>query len=115
MDSDSIYWPDTLPSPGVDPKFLNSPRTEPTQFDSGRTRTRRQAEDLWEIIEVQWNFVEDQFATFRTFFEETLEQGSLPFVIEIFGVDTEVQFQEPEYTLNHSDNLFEVTGKLCIV
>jgi len=115
VDSDSIYWPDSLPLPLVNPQILSSPRNEITVMETGRSRTRRHAETLWSIYDVSWNFTDDKFALFRTFFEEELEHGSLPFVIELFGVDTEVRFLEPEYGMARSDNLMAVTAKLCTI
>lgn len=82
-------------------------------MDSGRVRTRRLALQAWTIYDFTWNFLDDAFDTFKTFFEETLNHGTEPFVIEIFGVDTEVRFLEPDYSHTHEDRFFVVTAQLC--
>lgn len=115
MDSDSIYWPENLPLPLADVLVTTTSRSEETQMDTGRVRHRRLVEDPWEILSVRWNFTDDEFDAFKTFFDTELLNGSLPFVLEVFGIETEVQFLEPNYQVASTDNLKTVIGRLCSV
>lgn len=83
-------------------------------MESGRIRKRRVTENRREGIGVTWHFTEDQFEIFKSFFDVTLENGSLNFVITLFGRDREVEFRESAYSLTRTDNLFAVTSSLFI-
>lgn len=115
MDSDSIYWPETLPLPSVGAQLNTVPQNEITSMETGRTRIRRRSVPLWEMFDFECNFMEDKFEEFKEFFEQDLENGSRIFVLEVFGVETEVYFAEPTYAWERSDNLFKIKFNLCAV
>jgi len=85
------------------------------EMESGRVRRRRFFIDPFLVTDVKWNFLRDQFVTFKTFFDETLENGSKTFVLPIHGEDKAVAFMEGRYSHSHSDGLVEVGGSLQIV
>lgn len=116
MDSNSIYWPEALPLPLANPSIQAEARNEQTVMETGRVRVRPTVESLYEIYEVEWNLTADKFEAFKAFFEDDLEHGSLPFVLELLGEETEVEFLEADtFEVNHTDNLFNLKAKLCIV
>lgn len=78
-------------------------------MESGRLRNRRLHASPIEMMEVAWNFTEDQFDIFKTFFDVGLENGTLEF--DLAGIGT-VAFWESTYSQNHTDNLFYVSAKL---
>jgi len=112
MDSNTPLWPDSLSLPLAKPHQSVAPQNLKTVMDSGRVRNRRILDTPLKILEVQWNFTADHFAVFKTFFEEQLENGSLAFGIEIFGVEEEMAFADSTYTFSRSDNLFTVVAVL---
>lgn len=81
---------------------------------SRRIRNRRLQDTSIELVEVRWEFTLDQFDTFKTFFDETIDNGALPFAIEFDGVTTEVAFLE-NYTFAESNNLFSVQTTLEVI
>lgn len=115
-------WPTGLPVPLLGRQHTLIPRDVATEMESRRRRKRRVYMDSIEVIEVQWNFTGDQFDTFKTFFEETLENGELPFEMvtydpsEVYGQVQEVTrllvFHQADYTLSESDNLVSVQAAL---
>lgn len=112
MDSDTALWPDTLPVPLATPRARMAPRGERMEMETGRVRKRRTVEEALEVWEVQWNFTEDQFAGFKDFFEQTLENGSLPFLIELFDDVKGMAFADGKYAFDRSDNLVMVSAVL---
>src|SRR6266545_6121908 len=82
MDSNLPEWPTELPTPLVDRLHSILPRSRVTRMESGRSRVRRSFTEPIEVMEVTWNFTEDQYVAFQTFFQEEIENGSLPFVME---------------------------------
>jgi hypothetical protein len=60
-------------------------------------------------MDVSWNFTQDQFDDFRTFFNETLVNGSLTFDWEEVGT---LSFWQATYSFSRTDNLFSVTATL---
>lgn len=109
---DPIAWPTTLPVPLLPTRFASRGSNMAVLFESGRTRTRRTFLTPLETLDVQWNFTEDQFNTFKTFFDVTLNNGATTILIEIYGVEKEMAFQESNYAFSRSDNLFSVTATL---
>lgn len=99
--------------PLVNPRFASSSRVLRTEMESGRIRSRRQFEDPVEILEVEWHFTEDQFETFKDFFDVTLVNGTLSFTIALESeTEREVVFFEANYAYSSSDNLFIVNSQL---
>ena len=112
IDSNTPIWPDALPVPLRAHQRTGDLLFTRTEFDSGRIRKRRIADDPREYWEVTWHFTRDQFEEFKRFFDETLENGSSNFAIEMFGEVRDVEFKESTYTFSHSDNLYAVSSTL---
>lgn len=90
-------------------------------MESNRVRTRRVHHEVFETIDVQWNFTEDEYNTFRNWFIAELDQGVLRFqmvTLELSPTDTVMEvtrvlaFLDGTYNFNRSDNLFTVTATL---
>lgn len=81
-------------------------------MESGRVRNRRVYLEPMEHLEVQWNFTEDEFSTFKVFFDQTISNGSRSFMMEVFGEETEMAFAEGNYSFSRSDNLVSVVATL---
>lgn len=107
-----VEWPD-IPVPLRAHRRAIDLQNLTTEMETGRLRKRRQQEDRREIWDVTWNFTEDQFETFKEFFDTTLKNGSIRFHIELLGVDRTVEFFTP-YSFNHTDNLFSVSASLLV-
>lgn len=107
-----IEWPD-VPVPLRSHRRAIDFQNLTTEMETGRLRKRRQQMDHREVWDVNWNFTEDQFETFKNFFDVTLKNGSIRFHIELFGVDRIAEFFAP-YSFNHTDNLFSVGATLLV-
>lgn len=108
-------WPTSLPAPLLEGHRLSSSsRKYVTEMESGRKRIRRQFEDLRKTAEVQWTLTEDQFYTFRSFFQDTLQNGTRAFTLNLYGEPQEVRFLHASFSFDHSDNLFRVSSVLEI-
>lgn len=117
-------WPTTLPAPLLGRKYTVMPRSSSVRMESRRQRIRRLYTDSLELIDVTWNFTGDDYATFRDFFQEDLEQGTLFFTMEtkeltddpaIIHVYTrDYAFLDATYSFSESDNLFAVQATLQI-
>jgi len=83
-----------------------------TVMETERVRSRRTLLEPVKSLDVVWALTRDQFDTFKTFFADELVNGSLSFVIEIFGEDQEMAFLDSRYTFARSDNLFMVSATL---
>jgi len=124
MDSSLPYWPDGLDTPLVDRKHQILPRSQVTRMESGRNRIRRLQLEPIEVVDVTWNFVADAYVTFRNFFINDLEHGSLFFVMETlepsplpgysYLMTRSYAFLDGTYSFSESDNLFTVTATLEI-
>ena len=111
----AIIWPDEIPVPHPDHTRPLDPRSEITGMDSGRIRLRRQFSDPLELLEVTWNFTDDQFQAFESFFTSTLSNGEKAFTIyleESEGYD--VQFYG-SYQYHRADNHHQVTAVLEVI
>lgn len=108
-------WPTALPAPLLEGyRLSSSSRKYATEMETGRKRLRRQFEDLRKTAEVQWTFTEDQFYTFRSFFQDVLQNGTLAFTLNLYGQPQEVRFLQASFAFDHSDNLFRVSSVLEI-
>ena len=107
-------WPTILPLPLVSSRTDTAPRGGQTEMESGRIRKRRLFVDPMKTVEAQWCFLNDQFSSFQSFFEETLGNGSLSFVLAIYGEDKVVSFMG-NYASSHASNQITVTGTLQII
>lgn len=108
-------WPDTIPSPLVRAQVAVDPRSETTEMEGGWIRKRRQHLEPRKVWDVEWNFVVDQFVTFKDFFDGDLGNGSLPFVLYMLGGFKRVVFADADYSYTRTDNLFNVTASLEVV
>ena len=108
-------WPSSLPLPLVSSQTEVAPRAGQMEMESGRVRRRRFFIDPFLVTDVKWSFIRDQFSTFKSFFEETLENGSKTFIISIHGENKVVAFMEGKYSHSHSDGEVSVGGSLQII
>ena len=119
--SEAVDWPVGLGLPLVGNRRKLQPRSFITRMDSKRTRVRRSYETYLDLVDFDWNFTEDEFDTFKTFFEDSLLNGTYPFVITLVDIDdssqyaiTEYAFWEATYSFSRSDNLVNVFAT-CVV
>lgn len=122
MESTYADWPETLPTPLMERSHLVKSQTQTTRMESGRQRIRRTQAEVFEVMSAVWNFTEEGYATFRTFFQESLEHGENWFwmVTKEITEDPETPnnvtrlyaFVDATYTITHSDNLYQVTATL---
>ena len=122
MDSDLPYWPSTLPTPQLGYRRQVNPRSKVSAMESRRGRVRRNHASSLVVLEVSWVFTQDQYAIFRTFFIETLEQGSSPFALVTLEMDPDptlaremtrqVAFFDGTYAFSVSDNCVAVDASL---
>jgi len=115
-----IEWPDSLPTPLIGRGHTVGSRSDIVMMESGRRRVRRMHDTPIEFIEATWNFTEDQFDTFKTWFENTLENGSLPFYMittdpPSYRLNWELAFKDGNYEFDRSDNLFSVKAVLEVL
>lgn len=118
-------YPLTIPVPLIEREHQLSARPSERQMESGRLRRRRLQIELQEFLKVSWNFTEDDFGTFKSFYEDTLDNGSLSFLMvtfeddpqgsgELLEVDWELAFVGvPQHS--RSDNLFSVSATLEVL
>lgn len=84
-------------------------------METGRSRNRRQFRDELKVYSLTWRFRLDEFDTFKTFFEVQLVNGSLAFMLELHGVETEVQFLEGKFSFKEQDRFFFVNASVMAV
>jgi len=122
MDSDTPYFPETLPTPLIGRKRKVDPRGQNIVMESRRMRSRRDNEAPLATLEVSWNFTQDEYDIFRTFFIEELVHGESTFVLitleqapdpsMVRQFTREVAFLDGQYTFDTSDNLVTVNATL---
>lgn len=122
--SDAIIWPESLPAPLIGRTHSLRPRSASTMMESNRKRIRRLHTTSIELIDVDFNFTEDQYDTFRTFFISELDSGVKSFVLITYElaaldgyyqiVDRLVSFVDGTYSFSQSDGLVVVTGTLIV-
>jgi hypothetical protein len=90
-------------------------------METKRIRVRRAYENYFTIVDLQWNFTQDEFETFKAFFEDDLVNGQYTFVITIVDPDdptqqtvTEYGFYEEAYQFGRGDNLYNVRARMTI-
>lgn len=111
-------WP-AIPEPKIMRTHSFGPRHEATRMETSRVRKRRTYTDALELVEVLWHFTQDEFDTFKTFFEVELVNGSARFEMDHYSLEEdppslvtlEYTFWEG-YSFNRSDNLFAVSATL---
>lgn len=88
-------------------------------MSSKRIRTRRMFTEPLDVLEVEWNFTQDQFNTFVSFFDTDLENGSLPFQLTTPSsgdssqeITRDLAFMGGSYSFSRQDNLFTVVASL---
>lgn len=121
MASAPIYWPDSLPLPLMHPSREYRPRAEIHQMESKRIRVRRYYPDFFTVYDFEWNFTQDEFDAFKTFFEEDLDNGAEAFRIQMLDpLDSgqlsiiDYGFFEAGYQFSYSDGVFKVTAVVVI-
>lgn len=82
-------------------------------METGRVRNRRGFATTLDTYEAAWAFTEDQYAIFREFFNATLENGTLTFMLPMQDdSELEVGFMKCTYQFNRTDNLYSVKAVL---
>lgn len=124
VDSVTILWPETLPTPLMERALSNNPRNWETVMESKRTRARPSADGTLEIMSVSWKFTADQYAAFKTFFEDVLIQGTEVFVMATLEPDDDPQlvrdtlyqlaFYTSNYTWHQEDDFMAVQADLLL-
>src|SRR5581483_4788874 len=117
-------WPENLPAPLIDRTHSITPRSTTTLMESQRPRVRRMQVEQLELMQVQWNFTEDQYRHFRDFFIGDLETGVRKFHLMTFEpaqqahyyvvVERIVEFLDGKYQFSQEDNLFSVVSNLIV-
>ena len=113
-ESNPIDWPASLPVPHIERRYQNLPRSEVVQMEGARIRSRRNHDASLYLIDVKWTFTQDQYDTFRTFFDDTLFNGEDPFIIDLDSPSTEVVFLGG-YSFTKADNQFTVSSSLEVI
>lgn len=124
IDSNTILWPTTIPTPSVDRTLTKDPRAWQTQMESNRNRNRPTGDGAMETMAATWNFTAEQYAAFKVFFEDVLIQGQETFVMETLEPDSDSQFArdtfyqmafyDGTYAWQQDDGYFQVTATLQI-
>lgn len=122
MSSEIQIWPEALPVPLITRNNSFNPRGSNTVMDSKRIRTRRSFQSPIQFLSAKWNFTEDQFETFKAFFEDDLVNGSelFEFVSREYDEDPHfmiettwvLAFWEGKYAFAFSDNVYAVSATL---
>lgn len=107
-----MTWPTSLPLPLIKRKYDLDPRNASTIMETGRMRNRRVYDIPVKMIQVAWNFTQDEFDTFKSFFDTDLENGTLTFDWDEEGT---LAFYPATYDFTRTDNLFAVSATLEVV
>lgn len=81
-----MNFPLYLPKPQQTYSASQDPALASNRFEVG-FRQRRRFSETEERISVQWNMDQLQFDIFRSFVKFELENGALPFLVDIIGLD----------------------------
>lgn len=121
MASAPIYWPEELQLPLMAPAREYRPRAEIHRMESKRVRVRRYYTDFFTVYDFEWNFTQDEFDTFKTFFEAELENGAEAFRIQMLDpLDSgqlsiiDYAFFDGVYQFTYTDGVFKVTATVVI-
>jgi len=121
MASAPIYWPADLPLPLMAPAREYRPRHEIHRMESKRVRVRRYFPDFFTVYDFEWNFTQDEFDAFKTFFQDALDNGAEAFRIQMLDPDDSGQlsiidyaFFEAGYQFTYTDGVFKVTATVII-
>lgn len=118
-------YPFDLPVPLLDHDRNLTARPSQREMESGRIRRRRMQAELQEFLKVNWNFTEDEFAAFKSFYEDILDNGTIQFLLKTSEEDPagsgetvevwwEVAFvAKPQHV--RGDNLFSVSATLEVL
>jgi hypothetical protein len=115
-----IGYPNGLPYPAMERGAEVDSHNEETEMESGRIRTRRTAENDREMLNLNWNFHDDQFELFERWVKYNLENGKKPFRLtgvlddrmEIFNL---AFFPAGLYTVGHTDNHYQVSATCEVI
>lgn len=120
--ADGAPLPSNIPVPLIHRSMRTLARATSVKMESKRIRRRRTHSAILDILEVRWHLTADQFQWFKDFFEDTLQNGTLPFTMTTFDpspkpgivveIDWKLAFLNATYTLVRSDNLFAVDADL---
>lgn len=125
IDEESGGLAGTIPTPLIERTHILAPRSLVTVMESRRKRVRRQHHEALEMMDVQWNFTQDQYDTFRNWFIDELDQGVKTFPLSTLELSPEpgkmlavtricAFINVPPYTFSRSDDLFTVFATLAI-
>jgi hypothetical protein len=122
LDTNGAY---AIPVPLLEHTRSLAARPSEREMESSRVRRRRMQAELQQFLKASWNFTEDEFSAFVRFYELTLDNGSLSFLLKTFEedpdgsgdtveVDWELAFVgKPQHS--RSDNLFSVSATLEVL
>lgn len=107
----------TIPIPRAAGYALNPvEQTIRTDMEVGAARVRRRSSARLDKFDVSWNFSEDDFQSFRTWFETTLAGGVAWFSIQLVagkgGMITETARFAGPWKADFSDRRWIVTARL---
>ena len=119
--SNPHFWPPTIPLPLMSPAREYRPRAEIHRMESKRIRVRRYYPDFFTVYDFEWNFTQDEFDLFKTFFEDDLVNGSECFTIQFLDPFdssqlsiTDYGFFEAGYQFSYTNGFFKVTAVAVI-
>ena len=115
MDSNTPLWPTSLALPQHMAAVQCKARNAVTEMETGRKRIRRTFQDIKEAYSVRWSFVQSEYSTFLDFYETELDNGSLSFVLTIYGVEREFVFANGQYSFQKLDNAVLVSSVLFLL
>lgn len=121
MPSNPIYWPENLPHPLKGPALVIDPRNETLVFETERTRVRKYFPEKLEVFDFQWNFTQDEFDIFKTFYEDELDNGQEAFTIQVLDPDDsnalsiiDYGFFESNYQWSYTDGVYQVIAQVIV-
>lgn len=122
LDTNGNY---AIPVPLLSPDHTGATRHSEALMESGRVRRRRMQLELQEFLKASWNFTDEEFSTFVAFFEQTIDNGALSFLLKTFedsptkpGELAEVWWELAfvnEYQFSRSDGVVSVSGTLEVL
>lgn len=113
-----VVFPSVLPPPlqrGFS-RSMESASSE-TEFEVGVARKRRTVRAAPKLVDIKWNFTQEQYFIFDDFFNDDLFSGTETFDIFIAGLWYEANIiGDPPYelTIDETEQRYEVTAKLLL-